>query len=288
MDGTAKPAADNQAGFLFALAAAASASLLLFLPVVLLGYSAHLLAAVMNGEALAWQSSVAMTYTFVGIPTLVSLALLFIPYRLYRSAVSRLGGQQANLLVGGLLAVWHAAVAAFWAWSSTEGFSHAPVGDVLWYPFAFGVVAVIATLLVEKRAAIATIALVVVLALFLSGTVRGRTVVPPGAQQVEVEVTATEVRLTPTTVQAGDIYLVLVTPRSDVTFTQDELVGNDIPTHRDFDLRGCTDAQRAEDRGQLGYCGNVFKVTLAAGNYVFLSTAADGPGQELDRLEVLP
>ena len=273
---------------MFALGAGASASVLLFLPVVLLGYTAHLLASVINGEAVNWQSSVAMTYTFVGIPTLISLALLFVPYRLYRAAVSRLGGPQANLVVGGLLAVWHAAVAAFWAWGSTEGFSLAPVGDVLWYPFAFGVVAVIATLLVEKRAAIATIALLVVLALLLSGIVRGRTVVPAGAQQVEVEVTSTEVRLTPDTVDAGDVYLVLVTPRSDVTFTQDELVGNEIPIHRDFDLRGCNDAQRAEDRGQLGYCGNVFKVAMSAGKYVFFITAADGPGQELDRLEVLP
>jgi hypothetical protein len=141
-------AADNQAGFLFALGAGASAALLLFLPVVLFGYSAHLLAAVISGTPLAWQSSVAMTYTFVGIPTLLSLALLFVPYRLHRAAVSRLGGRQATLLVGGLLTAWHAAVAAFWAYSSTEGFSHAPVGDVLWYPFAFGLVAVIAALLV--------------------------------------------------------------------------------------------------------------------------------------------
>ncbi len=247
-----------------------------------------MLAAVISGTPLAWQSSVAMTYTFVGIPTLVSLVVLVVPYRLYRAAVRRLGARQANLLVGGLLAVWHSAVAVFWAWSSTEGFTHAPVGDVLWYPFAFGVAAVIATLLVEKRLAVAPVALVVVLGLVLSGTERGHTVVPPGAQQVEVEVSATEVRLTPTIVDAGDIYLVLVTPRSDVTFTQDELVGTDIPIHWDFDLRGCTDGQRAEDAGELGYCGNVFKVTLAAGKYVFFSTAADGPGQELARLEVLP
>ncbi|MEX0626619.1 MAG: hypothetical protein WD402_08740 [Chloroflexota bacterium] len=77
---------DNQAGLLFALAVAASAALLLFLPVVLFGYSAHVLAAVIRGTPLAWQSSVAMTYTFVGIPTLLSLALLFVPYRLYRAA----------------------------------------------------------------------------------------------------------------------------------------------------------------------------------------------------------
>jgi hypothetical protein len=81
---------------------------------------------------------------------------------------------------------------------------------------------------------------------------------------------------------------VLVTPRSTITFTEDELLETDIPTTRDFDLTGCTNAQRAEDRGQIGYCGNVFKVTLNPGKYVFFSIAADGPGQALARLEVVP
>jgi hypothetical protein len=199
-----------------------------------------------------------------------------------------MGGRQAALVVGGLLAAWHITVAVSWTWGSTEGLTHAPVGDVLWYPFAFGVAAVIATLLVAKRAAVVPMVLVVVMGLLLSGILRGHTVVPPGAQQVEVEVTATEVRLTPATVRAGDVYVVLETPRSGVTITEDELVGTELPTHRDFDLSGCTDAQRAEDRGQQGYCGNVFKVTLSAGKYVFFSSAADGPGQALARLEVLP
>ena len=36
---------------------------------------------------------------------------------------------------------------------------------------------------------------------------------------------------------------------------------------------GCGAAQRAEDRGQMGPCGNVFKVVLSAGKYALL-----GPG----------
>jgi hypothetical protein len=279
---------NNDRGFVFALLAAASAGLLLFLPITILGYTAHVLASLINGDPLAWQSSVAMTYTFVGIPTLISVLLLFVPYRLFRAAGRRMGARQAGLVVGGLLAVWHAAVAVYWAWGSTEGFTHAPTGDVLWYPFAFGIAAVIATLLVARWAVAAPIALVVVLGLLLSGIVRGHTVVPPGAQQVEVEVTGTEVRLTLTTLNAGDVYVVLVTPRSSITLTEDELIGTDVPSHHDFDLTGCADAQRAEDRGQMGYCGNVFKVTLSPGKYVFYSTAADGPGQALARLEVLP
>ena len=279
----------SERGFLLALLAAGLAAVLLFLPVVLLGYSAYVLAAVINGEPLAWQSSVAMTYTFLGIPAAVSLALLVVPYLLRRAASRRIGHGQSALIIGGLLASWHGLVAAYWAWASTEGFSHAPTGDVLWYPLAFGLAAVIITFMVARWwFALAPIALVLVMGLLLSGIVRGQTAVPEGAQQVEVEVTATEVRLTPTTVPVGDIYFVLVTPRSSVTFTEDELVGTDVPTHYDFDLTGCTDAQRAADLGTQGYCGNVFKVTLSAGKYAFFSTAADGPGQATARLEVTP
>ena len=275
-------------GFLFAVLAAASAALLLFLPLTLLAYTAHVLASLISGEPLAWQSSVAMTYTFIGIPTLISVLLLTVPYRLFRAASRRMGGRHSVLVVGGLLAAWHAVVAAYWAWGSTAGFTHAPTGDALWYPFGFGIAAVIASFLVARWAVAAPIALVVVLGLLLSGIVRGHTMVPPGGQQVEVEVTGTDVRLTPTTVNAGDVYVLLVTARSSITLTEDELIGTDVPTHRDFDLSGCTDAQRAEDRGLMGYCGNVFKVTLSPGKYVFFSTTADGPGQALARLEVLP
>jgi hypothetical protein len=280
--------ADSGTGFIFAVAAAASASLLLFLPVVLLGYTAYLLSAVISGEALNWQSSVAMTYTFVGIPALVSVLLLVVPYRLFKAAARRLGTSQATFVVGGAVAVWHAVVAVYWAWASTEGFTHAPTGDVLWYPIVFGVVAAIATAVVSRRAALVPLALVGVLALLVSGIIRGHAPIPTGAQQVVVEVTGSDVRLDPTSVNAGDVYLVLDTPRSSVTFTEEELLPTDFPTHSDFDLRGCSDAQRAEDRGQIGYCGNVFKVTLTPGVYVFFSTDAEGSGQALARLEVLP
>jgi hypothetical protein len=38
-----------------------------------------------------------------------------------------------------------------------------------------------------------------------------------------------------------------------------------------FDDRGCSADQRAEDRGPMGYCGNVFREVRAAGKYAFLS-----------------
>lgn len=283
-----EPTADSSTGFIFALGAAASAALLLFLPIVLLGYSIYILTALIRGEVLAWQSSVAMTYTFVGIPALVSLVLLAIPYRLFGAAARRIGARSAVVWVGGLLAVWHAALAVWWAWSSTEALTHAPVADVPFYPIIFGIGAVVAAFWVDKRVAVAALALVAILALLITGTVRARTPIPEGAQQLKVTVTGTDVTLEPDSVHAGDVYLVLETPRSTVTFTDEELAPTDLPTRGDFRLAGCSDAQRAEDRGLQGYCGNVFRVTLDAGTYVFFSTDAEGSGQAQARLEVLP
>jgi hypothetical protein len=280
-------ARSDDRGFVLAVVAAAAASLLLFLPVTILGYTAHLLAAALSGEPLS-QHNVAETYAFVGIPALISAALLVIPYLMCRAASFRIGHRQSALVIGGLVALWHAAVAIYWAWGSTEGLTHATTGDVLWYPFAFGMAAVIATFLAAGRAAIVPLVLVLVMGLLLSGTVRGRTEVPSGAQRVEVELSSTAVEVNPSTVQAGDVYVVLLTARSSITITEEELVDTDIPTHRDFDLFGCTDAQRAEDRGLQGYCGNVFKVNLSAGTWAVISTDVGGPGQAFGRLEVLP
>ena len=283
-------AAERPTGIAYSVLAAASAAALLFLPLLVLGYSFYVVGALIQGEALAWQSTVAMTYTFLGIPALVALILLVIPYRLFRAAERRLGARPALRLTGGILSLWHVAVAAAWAWNSTSGFSRAVVNDTIWYPIVFGVAAVAATLIAERRVArstLATAALVGVLALFLSGTVRGHAPVPAGAQVVHVAVAATA-RLNPATVNAGDIYVVLDTPRSSVAFTQDELTGTQIPLSGSFSLAGCTDAQRAADRGQLGYCGNVFRVTLPAGKYVFIGPSEAGPPSPGSRLEVVP
>jgi hypothetical protein len=281
--------AGRRAGIAFAVLAAASASLLLALPVMLLGYTLHVLSAVIRGDGLAWQSSVAMTYTFVGIPALASLVLLVVPYRLFRAAGRRLGTRRAVLWVAGLLAVWHIGVAAAWAWNATSGFSHARVGSDPWHPIGFGIVAVVAAVVVGKRAAVIAIALVAVLAIVLSGVVRGHTPIPAGAQEVHVAVNASGVaQVDPQTVHAGDIYVVLDTPRSSISFVQDELTGTDLPRTGSFDLDGCSDTQRAEDLGQQGYCGNAFKVTMQAGKYVFIGPNGEGPPSPLARLEVLP
>lgn len=288
--GTAEAAiARKRAGIALALLAAASGALLLLLPITVLGYTLYVLGAVVRGQPLAWQSSVAMTYTFAGIPALVSLGLLVIPYQLFRAAGRRLGTRQALLLAGGLMVVWHAGVAALWTWNSSSGFTRAVVAENLPYPIVFGVAAVIVTFVIEKRAAAGAVAFVGLLALLLSGTVRARTPIPSGVQQIHVAVTASQVRLDAVTAHAGDVYVVLDTPRSSIAIVQDELRGTEIPLTRDLDLKGCSDSQRAEDRGQQGYCGNAFKVTFSPGKYVFVSTLEGGPSSSaLARLEVMP
>ncbi len=137
------------------------------------------------------------------------------------------------------------------------------------------------------------------LAAVLVGCGRGQKPIPPGAQQVHVVVTGSEVRLDPATVRAGDVYVVLDTPRSSVGFVERQRAATESPgplSDNDlarlaggdtegtavggFSLSGCSDAQRAEDRGQQGYCGNVFKVVLSAGKYAFL-----GPEWTLQQTE---
>ena len=143
-----------------------------------------------------------------------------------------------------------------------------------------------------------------------AGCGRGQTPIPPGAQQVHVAVSASTVSLNPGTVRAGDIYVVLDTPGSSVGFVQAQHAETETPgplSDEDlqrlsrgdtqgtaiggFDDVGCSASQRAEDRGQMGPCGNVFKVVLTAGEYAFfIGDLEHGPGGEasITVLEVLP
>lgn len=137
---------------------------------------------------------------------------------------------------------------------------------------------------------------------------RGQTTIPPGGQQVRIVVTGPEVRLEPDTARAGDVYLVLDTPGTSVGFAQRQAGAAETPgpmsdddidrlTHGDtegtaisgFDDSGCSADQRAEDRGRMGPCGNVFREVLAPGKYAFFVGAAEGAGpQSVAVLEVLP
>lgn len=301
--------ARRRAGPAFALLAAGSAALLLFLPVMMLGYTISVAVSVMRGEGLAWQSVVAMSYALVGIPALLSLFLLLIPYRLFRAAGRRLGTRQAVLWVGGLLVGWHAGMAAIWAWSATSGFARAAVGEGLWYPFAFGVAAVvilIATVVAEKRAVGAAVALAGLLAVAIAGLVAvvvmgwgsGPTI-PPGAQVVHIVVTE-EVQLDPATVHAGEVYFVVEEPDDRTGHAGFTFVSRGYGGHCCKDPLPMSDDDVArlahgdyQGTAIEGGWGSGAKLTLLEGNYTFLIPGPGGdrpgvPPMSMAVLEVLP
>jgi hypothetical protein len=153
--------------------------------------------------------------------------------------------------------------------------------------------------------------LLVLLGLFagaVAGCGRGQATIPPGGQQVDVTITDSEVRLDPDVVPAADVYVVLDTPGSVVGFAQRKRTAAETPgpmtdedldrlAHGDtegmaiggFDDTGCSADQRAEDRGMMGPCGNVFHVVVTPGKYAFFVGDAEGSGpRSIAVLEVLP
>lgn len=73
---------------------------------------------------------------------------------------------------------------------------------------------------------------VVILVALLAGLLVGcdrSARIPPGAQQVHVVATDTEVRLDPPTVHAGDVYLVLDVPDGGVAFVQTQRAADATP-----------------------------------------------------------
>ncbi|MGH2488714.1 MAG: hypothetical protein ACRDFR_03760, partial [Candidatus Limnocylindria bacterium] len=212
-------ATPSREGLIYAVLAAALAGILLFLPILLVGFSLYVVAAVARGEGLGWQSGVAMTYAFIGIPAFIGLVLLVIPYALFRASARRVGTQQAVRWVGRGLVVWHAGVALIWAWDGMSGTNPAGAGDAIWYALAFGLAAVviwIGTIVVEKEARGAALALFGVVVAGLVGLVAVVAAVwgtplriPPDAQEVHIVVTESTVTLEPATVHAGDVYFIV-------------------------------------------------------------------------------
>jgi len=163
-----------------------------------------------------------------------------------------------------------------------------------------------------RQAPLATmVGLVCVLSVTLTGCGRSQMPVPAGAQLLHVSVVGSEVRLDPTTVSAGDVYVVLDTPGSSVGFAQRQRTAAETPgplTDEDldrlargdtggtsiggFDDTGCSAEQRAEDRGRIGPCGNVFRIVLTPGKHAFFAGDIDGepPGvaRPIAVLEVVP
>ena len=131
--------------------------------------------------------------------------------------------------------------------------------------------------------------------------------IPVGAQVVHVAVTAASVTINPKTVRAGDVYVVLDGPELDVGFatsvpsagaTPGPLSDEELDRLRLGDVQGlglssfevgCDAAQQAEDRGKIGYCGNVRRQPLTAGKYAFYIGSPEAGGiRSMAVLEVLP
>lgn len=303
-------ATPTRAGVVYAVLAAASAGLLLFLPVLLVGITISVLAAVMRGDIVAWASSVGMTFVFVGIPALLALFLLFIPSAMVRAARRRLGTRRTIRWVGGLLVAWHAGVALVWVRAAMSASGPVTEQPVIWYAVAFAIAAVViavATVVAEKRAvraavalcgglAVALVALVAVLVSVWGSPPR----IPATAQVVQVVVTASEVRLEPATVHRGVVYFVVEAaddPAEHAGFSfvsagpGSQCCETPIPLDGDAVDR----VARGDYQGTFieGGWGDYAKLTLTEGKYAFLiaGTGGDQPGvspQSMTVLEVLP
>jgi hypothetical protein len=128
----------------------------------------------------------------------------------------------------------------------------------------------------------------------------GLTPIPSGAQQVHVTDTDTSLRLEPSTVRAGDVYVVLDGPRQNVVLVSEKRTAEATPgPMSDDDLarlqRGdtegtstegisvsCSAEQRDAARSQVGECGNAYRFTLSPGKYpFFLAPPDEGPPAQM-------
>ncbi len=302
-------ASPTRAGVLYVVLASLSAGLLLVLPVLMVGITMSVIASVMRGDVVAWVSGAGMTFVFVGIPALLSLCLLFIPYTLFRAAGRRVGTWRAIRWVGGLLVGWHAVVALIWAGQATSGFTPATELEAFWYAAAFGIAAIvslIATVVAEKRAVRAAIALAGGLAVALVGLLAVLVSVwgsPPriaaGAETVHVVVTASEVRLDPATVHAGEIYFVVEgaddpSGHAEFVFVQRQRTAAETPgPMSDDDVARLARGDYQWTATEGGW-GSYARFTLHEGKYVFLVALPGGPDdgdvppQSMAVLEVVP
>ena len=139
------------------------------------------------------------------------------------------------------------------------------------------------------------VAIVTVLVAMLAGCGQGQATVPSGAQLVHLVATQSEVRLSPSTVHAGDIFIQLDEPldggsftfvvgAASATATPGPMSDNDLERLAHGDTQGtglssygpsCSWPSGAGGHlvQEEGVCGNVWKITLVPGKYAIL-----GPG----------
>ena len=131
--------------------------------------------------------------------------------------------------------------------------------------------------------------------------------VPAGVQELHVVITSSEVRLNPSTVHRGDVYVVMDVPCSHVRFlwraggpveiaplSDDDLArfrrGDEQGTGMSgFDNNTCPAPSSNGAGDRMGECGNVQKMVLSEGKYAFFLEAADGvTPRAIAVLEVVP
>jgi len=115
------------------------------------------------------------------------------------------------------------------------------------------------------------------------------------------------VTLTPDTVRAGDVYLMLDEPiPGSISFFQAQETAEGTPgplddaglerlRHGDtihtaqtgFEAGGCNAAQDSENRGRMGPCGNVLKFVLSPGTYAVVRGSPEGGNGTQARIAVL-
>ena len=122
------------------------------------------------------------------------------------------------------------------------------------------------------------------------------TAIPSGAQQVHVVASETEIHLNPTTVHAGDVYLVLDVPQRGVELVRSGAQAGVSGALTDDDLARLAQNADAEGIGieilTVSCCGNVYKETLASGKYAILlldaASSVGSPPASLAVLQVVP
>lgn len=262
-------------------------AVLLYLPVLLLGYTFSVLASVVRGEHLAWQSVVAMSYAFLGVPALFSLAALLVPWRVMRTRPSTATPRQAATWVGVLLVTWHVAMALFWTQS---GLTRATNGDDGWLALASAVtaLAILVATIIAARHGVSRAGIIVGLpvaasvgALLFAVVLADKPAImpiPTGAQQVRVVMTASAVRVEPASVHAGDVYFVVDAPGEETAVGL--VYGATMPdgAMRPLSDEGVARIAAGDYQGTTmdGLGADVSVLMLTEGSYVFLGPGSNG------------
>ena len=300
--------ARTPAGAIYSVLAGAIAAALLSPAVLLIGITMTVIVEVARGENIAWQSSVAMNLVFIGVPALLLLVMLAIPARVLGSARERFGHARATRWAGAAVTVWFAVIAALWLLQAVGSSRPALEAEETWYAVAFALaaaVAAIGTIVVERRAMRAALALGTGVAVGLVALAAALVVVwgsppriPVGAQVVHVSVVESAVRLNPATVHAGEVHFVVESPGEEglsdtFAFISSGYGDDDAPLPLGDDAAARLARGDYQGTATEGGWPAYAEVTLREGRYAFVifgpgGDMPDRPPASVTILEVVP